>query len=280
MGGAFFLPAGVGTALLAMGTAAPELQAVAAVTAAFAAIGLLDDALVLIGRHNRGLPGRTKLLLQLAVGLGFYWWLDRTVLLSPYKMRWLIPLPQPLGLWYAGKWCLPLSVFTYAAMSNGVNLTDGADGLAAGVAAAAFFGMTVAVLPIYPALAVFGASMAGACVGFLAHNRHKAAVFMGDTGSLALGGALAAMAVCTGLYLPLLVASGIFVIETLSVVGQVAYFKWTRRRYGEGRRWLRMAPLHHHLELSGLPEPRIVASAYMTGLALALAAAHLALISV
>lgn len=192
-----------------------------------------------------------------------------------------MPLPPPLpwGLLYLGKLYTPLTAFCFAAMSNGVNLTDGLDGLAAGTAAVAFIGMAIAVMPIYPTLGVFGAAMAGACLGFLAHNRHVADVFMGDTGSLALGGGLAAMASCTGMFFPLLIASAWFVVETVSVIGQVAYFRATKKLSGTGKRWLKMAPFHHHLELSGLSEPQIVIFAYIFSLVCACLAAFVGLIS-
>ncbi|KAK0579301.1 hypothetical protein LWI29_024179 [Acer saccharum] len=139
--------------------------------------------------------------------------------------------------------------------------------------------MSIAVLPICSDLSVFGASMAGACVGFLSHNRYKASVFMGDTGSLALGGALAAMAACTGMFFPLFVSSGIFVVEASSVIIQVSYFKTTKRLQGTGRRLFKMAPFHHHLELCGLKEPTIVAGAYVISSVLALFAGFVGLVS-
>ncbi|KAJ0016875.1 hypothetical protein Pint_09984 [Pistacia integerrima] len=192
----------------------------------------------------------------------------------PLTMKMLVPLPAPLGLLFLGKFYLLLTSFTFVSMGNGINLTDGLDGLAAGTAALAFIGMSVAVLPICPELSIFGASMAGACVGFLLHNRYRASVFMGDTGSLALGGALAAMAACTGMFLPLFVSSGIFVVEALSVIMQVLYFKTTKCLLGAGRRLFRMAPFHHHLELCGLKEPIIVAGAYVMSSVLALFAGY------
>lgn len=279
MGGLFFVPVGIGVARFVTGFVSDEVWGVAVATLAFAAIGLLDDGLTAWRSVKYGLPGWMKFVLQLACGAWFAFWLNSSTLPSPYKMRTIVPLPAPLGLWYAGKWYLPLTVFCFASMSNGVNLTDGLDGLAAGTAAIAFIAMSIAVLPIYPALGVFGTSMAGACMGFLVHNRHKASVFMGDTGSLALGAALAAMAACTGMFLPLFIASGVFVVETLSVVGQVAYFKLTRKLYGKGRRWLRMAPFHHHLELLGVKEPVIVMCAYAIAFVHGIVAAYVALIS-
>ncbi|KAJ0960863.1 hypothetical protein J5N97_001248 [Dioscorea zingiberensis] len=190
-------------------------------------------------------------------------------------------MPQPFGLVYLGKPYMILTAFCFASMGNGVNLTDGLDGLAGGAAALcmAFIGMSVAVLAICPELAVFGASMAGACIGFLFHNRYKASIFMGDTGSLALGGALAAMAACTGMFFPLFISSGLFVLEVLSVIVQVSVMKVTKRIYGVARRFFRMAPVHHHFELCGFREPIIVASAYAISFVFALVAGYIGLIS-
>ncbi|KAF6167520.1 hypothetical protein GIB67_031721 [Kingdonia uniflora] len=144
-----------------------------------------------------------------------------TLFILQYRKA-LVPLPA-LGLIYLGNLYPILTTFCFVSMGNGVNLTDGLDGLAGGTAALAFIGMSIAVLPICSDLSIFGASMAGACVGFLMHNRYKASVFMGDTGSLALGGALAAMAACTGMFFPLFISSGIFVVEASSVIMQVSF---------------------------------------------------------
>ncbi|XP_038981446.1 phospho-N-acetylmuramoyl-pentapeptide-transferase homolog isoform X2 [Phoenix dactylifera] len=256
-----------------------QLNGAAVATFAFAIIGLLDDLLSCIKSHNYGLPGWVKLSLQVAVGAWFSFWLDSSNISTPYSRKWLVPLPPPFGLVSLGKFYLILTAFCFAAMGNGVNLTDGLDGLAGGSAALAFVGMSVTVLAICPELAVFGASMAGACIGFLFHNRYKASIFMGDTGSLALGGALAAMAACTGMFFPLFIASGIFVMEVLSVIIQVLSVKITKRLYGTSRRVFRMAPVHHHFELCGLKEPIIVASAYVISYILALLAGYIGLIS-
>ncbi|KAL5997548.1 hypothetical protein ACLOJK_008478 [Asimina triloba] len=266
MGGLFFIPIGITVARAIAGFSSVGVCGAATATLAFAVIGLLDDILSSVKYHNYGL--------------------------SP--------------------------LFKFGLLAAVVNLTDGLDGLAGGTAALAFVGMSIAVLPICSGqyepfntrrdyewqyidvsttndseqnvsaylslcpeaeLAVFGASMAGACVGFLSHNGYKASIFMGDTGSLALGGALAAMAACTGMFFPLLIASGIFIIEVLSVIIQVSFFKATRRLYGVGRRLFRMAPLHHHLELCGMAEPRIVISAYIVSSILALLSGYVGLIS-
>ncbi|PON72596.1 Phospho-N-acetylmuramoyl-pentapeptide transferase [Parasponia andersonii] len=279
MGGLFFVPVGVLVAKYITGFSSTEVSGAAAATLAFGAIGLLDDILILVKNHNSGLSARAKILLEVAVGVCFSFWLNTRSVSSPYGMKMLVPLPAPLGLVKLGKWYLLLTSFCLVAMGNGVNLTDGLDGLAGGTAALAFVGMSIAVLPICSDLSIFGASMAGACVGFLLHNRYKASVFMGDTGSLALGGGLAAMAACTGMFFPLFVLSGIFVVEASSVIMQVLYFKTTKYFRGTGRRLFRMAPIHHHLELCGIKEPLIVAGAYVIASSLALFAGYLGLIS-
>ncbi|MBA0836590.1 hypothetical protein Goarm_008791, partial [Gossypium armourianum] len=279
MGGLFFLPVGLFVSNFATGFSSVEVAAAGAATLAFATIGLLDDALCVIKQQSNGLSPWLRLFLQVSVGIWFSFWLNATNLSSPYGMKMLVPLPAPLGLVCFGKVYLLLTSFCFVSMGNGVNLTDGLDGLAGGTAALAFIGMSIAVLPVCPELAIFGASMAGACVGFLLHNRYKASVFMGDTGSLALGSALAAMAACTGMFFPLFLSSGIFVFEASSVILQVVYFRTTKRLHGTGRRLFRMAPFHHHLELGGVKEPVIVAGAYVVSCVLALFAGYVGLIS-
>ncbi|XP_042478413.1 phospho-N-acetylmuramoyl-pentapeptide-transferase homolog isoform X1 [Macadamia integrifolia] len=279
MGGLFFIPVGISVARAVAGLSSVEVSGVAVATIAFAVIGLLDDISSFIKNHNYGLPAWLKLFLEVAVGISFWFWLDSTHISSPYSMRMLVPLPSPLGLIYLGKLYPILTAFCFVSMGNGVNLTDGLDGLAGGTVALAFIGMSIAVLPICSDIAIFGASMAGACVGFLMHNRYKASVFMGDVGSLALGGALAAMATCTGMFFPLFISSGVFVLEALSVILQVSHFKMTKRLYGAGRRLFRMSPLHHHLELCGIREQFIVTMAYFISSALAILAGYVGLVS-
>ncbi|KAI7999206.1 hypothetical protein LOK49_LG09G01140 [Camellia lanceoleosa] len=280
MGGLFFVPIGIIVAEVLVGFSSIEVSGAAAATLAFAAIGLLDDIFSLIKNHNNGLSAWMRIFLEVAVGSLFSFWLDNTKISSPYSMKMLVPLPPPLGLVFLGKCYLLLTSFCFVSMANGINLTDGLDGLAGGTAALAFIGMSIVVLPICSDLAIFGASMAGACIGFLSHNRYKASVFMGDTGSLALGGALAAMASCTGMFLPLFISSGIFVLEAASVIMQVSFFKTTKCLRGAGHRLFRMAPFHHHLELCGVKEPVIVAGAYVLSCLLALFAGYVGLISV
>jgi phospho-N-acetylmuramoyl-pentapeptide-transferase len=178
-------------------------------------------------------------------------------------LDWVLPL---------GALVFPLGWLAMVSESNATNLTDGLDGLAAGTVAIAFLGLGALVAPTSPDLMVFCACLSGACLGFLAHNRNPAKVFMGDTGSLALGGALAAVALLTGHLLALLLLGGIFLVETLSVMAQVSYYKATKGPDGIGKRLFKMSPFHNHLELSGWSETRIVAGFYLIGGLLALLA--------
>ena len=178
-------------------------------------------------------------------------------------LGWVLPLG--LLIW-------PLGLFVFMAESNATNLTDGLDGLAAGCGATVFTGMALQLMLRGnggdPALAAFCAAMAGCWLGFLAHNRHPARLFMGDTGSLAMGAALAAVALLSNSLWPLLVMGGVFLAESLSVIIQVWVFKATKGADGQGRRVFRMAPLHHHFELGGLPEQQVVLRFWLASLAL------------
>lgn len=178
-----------------------------------------------------------------------------------------------------GGYYLLLIVFTFILMAHGHRLTDELDGFAGGTSALAFVAMSVAVLPICSDVSVFGTSMAGACVGFLLHNRYKASVIMGNTGSLAMGGALAAMASCSGMFIPLFIASGILVIEVIAVAIQAFFFRITESIQGKARNFFQVAPLHHYLELCGVREPSIVAGAYCISAFLAVFAAYVGLAS-
>ncbi|KAL7129700.1 hypothetical protein ABFS83_13G085400 [Erythranthe nasuta] len=278
MGGLYFIPIGLIVAQFVLNFASAEVSGAVLSTIAFAAIGLLDDILS-INNNNVGLPGWMRVLLEVAVGMWFSYWLYTTNITTPYSMKRVVPLPAPLGLVSIGKFYPVLTSFCFVSMANGINLTDGLDGLAAGTAALAFIGMSIVVLPICSDLSVFGASMAGACVGFLFHNRYRASIFMGDTGALALGGALAAMASCTGMFFPLFISSGIFVLEALSVIVQVSLFKATKYFRRRGYRFFRMAPFHHHLELCGIKEPVIVGAAYVVASVLVIFAAYVGLTS-
>ena len=258
MGGLLVVPVGVilGSWICVEGTAAVQLIAVSSVTLAFMVIGGLDDWSSLTKQTNTGLTPRGKLLLQGIAAVGFLavagWqgWISSSVSLP---FGWSLPLG--LAIW-------PLGLFVFLAESNATNLTDGLDGLASGCGALVFSGLALQLMlrghSGDPALAGFCMTMAGAWLGFLMHNRHPARAFMGDTGSLAMGAALSAVALLSDSLWPLLLMGGVFLAESLSVIVQVWVFKATKGADGQGRRILRMAPLHHHFELGGTSERTVV----------------------
>ncbi|NEQ98843.1 MAG: phospho-N-acetylmuramoyl-pentapeptide-transferase [Cyanothece sp. SIO2G6] len=256
MGGLFFVPVAVivtgvmtqasGVALAAMG-----------LTLLYGGVGLLDDWRVIQRQSNKGISPRTKLLLQVGGAIAFSLWLlisghtDLTTI--HFAFGWAIPL----GILF---WLV--AIFVPVAQSNATNLTDGLDGLAAGTSALTFVGLAVLTAEQSPDLMVFSACMSGACLGFLCYNRNPAAVFMGDTGSLAIGGGMAAIALMTGQLFGLFILSGIFFAESLSVIAQVSYYKATKDEAGTGKRLFKMAPIHHHFELSGWSELTVVGVFY------------------
>jgi phospho-N-acetylmuramoyl-pentapeptide-transferase len=264
MGGVFFVPVAVIAALALSGLAA-EVVAVCAVTFGYGAIGWLDDWQILRRKSNKGISPWMKLALQIGFGVLFCLWLAWNQAGSITTIALPFGFVLPLGLLF---W--PLAVFVLVAESNATNLTDGVDGLAAGTVAIALLGLGAMVAPTSPGLMIFCACMSGSCLGFLVHNHNPARVFMGDTGSLALGGALAGVALLTNTLWALFVLSGIFFVETLSVMAQVSYYKATKGPDGIGKRLFKMAPLHHHLELSGWSELQVVAVFYLINALLAL----------
>jgi len=216
-------------------------------------LGLADDLLAVRRGRNLGLLARHKIVIQLASGAA----------LGDLAWRWgfsgqAVPFDGQPAL---GGWLVPIGAVAFAAGSNAFNLTDGLDGLAGGTGAIAFGALAgVALLRHQPGAALAAAVLAGSLAGFLFYNIFPARVFMGDTGSLALGTALVAAAIVNGVlwYLPLLAV--IFVVETLSVIAQVASFKMT------GRRVFRMSPLHNHFHLLGWEETRVALSFWAVGL--------------
>ncbi|KAG0484668.1 hypothetical protein HPP92_008747 [Vanilla planifolia] len=279
IGGLFFIPVGITIVKAVVGHRSGYVNAAGAATLCVAAIGLANDIFKFAKNPKHRLHGWIKLLLHVAVGVCFSLWLDSTNLPTPYSMKLLVPLPPPFGLVQLGKCYFVLTVFCFVAMPNGIKLTDKADGLVGGVSALAFVGMSIAVLPICPELAVFGASMAGASVGFVFHNRYKSSILMGDVGSLGLGGALSAMAACTGMFFPLFISAGVFTLESLMVAVQVAVLKATIRRKGTARFISRLPPLRQLLRSYGLKVPVIVASAYVVSGILAIFAGYVGLVS-
>ncbi|MBC8506003.1 MAG: phospho-N-acetylmuramoyl-pentapeptide-transferase [Anaerolineales bacterium] len=220
----------------------------------FSLIGVADDWEGLRGRRRgEGMRARTKLILQIIVAFGasygLYHFLDAPHLYMPG-----FNIDFRVGLWY-----FPIAMFLIVGFSNAVNLSDGLDGLAGLISATAFVAYGgIAVLQGQIFLARFCFTLVGALFGFLWFNVHPAQLFMGDTGSLGLGATLAVVALMTGQWGVLPIIGIIPVSITLSVMIQTGYFKLTKRLYGEGRRVFKMAPLHHHFELSGWSETQIV----------------------
>ncbi|KAI4343075.1 hypothetical protein MLD38_027620 [Melastoma candidum] len=279
MGGLFFVPVGVAVSEFVVGFSSVEVTAAAGATLIFAVIGFLDDALSLIKDQDHYLSAWFKLSLEVAVGCFFSLWLESASISSPYGMKMLVPLPSPLGLVCLGKLYFLLTSICFVSTGNGINMIDGVDGLAGGVAALAFIAMSIVVLPICADLAIFGSSMAGACIGFLLHNRYKASVFMGETGSLALGGALAAMAACTGMFFPLFISCGVSVVEAIQFTMQASQFNAAKCSSIQRHNRHRVIPLHHRLLLHGFKEPAIVALAYVISLVFCILAGYTGLTS-
>ncbi len=222
----------------------------------FSLLGFSDDYIKLQGNRSLGLKARHKIFLMVLFSslVGFY-----IYLYLPEAARLLVPFTsKEIHLdWLV----VPFVIAVYLATANAVNLTDGLDGLAAGTCALAFLGFAVISFMLgNPTGTYLAATGLGLCLGFLWFNCYPADIIMGDTGSLALGAFLASIAVFQGLALFLLLVGGVFVLVTLSVIIQVIYFRLTG-----GKRILRMSPLHHHFELSGWAEPRIVIRFWIAG---------------
>ncbi|KAJ4780848.1 Phospho-N-acetylmuramoyl-pentapeptide-transferase [Rhynchospora pubera] len=278
MAGLFFIPIGVIVGVVLTGKTSDPVNGTIIATLAFGVVGFFDDVLRGGGRHA-GLPGWLKLTIQASVGLCFCHWLDTASMLTPYTMKRLIPLPSPFGLQYLGSFYFVATMFCFLATTNGVTVTDGIDGLATGTAALAFLGLSVAVLALSPELAVFGSSMAGGCIGFLFHNRYKASIVMGQTGSMALGAALTAIASCSGMLFPLFIATGFFNMELFSIAFQVSYLSVTRRTFWFMRNISHLGPIHCRWKSSGIKDTVIVSGAYVLSCFLALLAGYVGLIS-
>lgn len=270
MGGMFFIPVAIIVALVWSGWMLSwqdfmDVLAVSIVTFAYGVIGWLDDWQIVRRRSNKGISPRMKLALQTGCGVLFCLWLTWSQPASITSISLPLGFVLPLGMLF---W--PLAVFVLVAESNATNLTDGVDGLAAGTCAVALLGLGALVAPTSPGLMVFCACMSGSSLGFVAHNRNPAAVFMGDTGSLALGAALAAVGLLSQNLWGLFILSGIFFVESISVIAQVGYYKATKDVNGIGQRLLKMSPFHNHLELSGWSETQIVAAFYLINCVLVL----------
>ena len=281
-------------------------------------IGFLDDYIKVFRKNKDGLKGRFKIVGQIGIGIivGATLYYHDDVVIREFStpvsvesgvietpafqdvkaLKTTIPffknneLDYENLLGFLGESMTPVlyifvAIFIITAVSNGANITDGIDGLAAGTSA--IIGLTIAIfaylsgnaifsqylnimyIPNSGELVIFASAFIGACVGFLWYNAYPAQVFMGDTGSLMLGGVIAVLALTLRKELLIPIMCGIFLVENLSVMIQVAYFKYTRRKYGEGRRIFLMSPLHHHYQKKGIHESKIVTRFWISGILLA-----------
>lgn len=281
MGGIIILLAVLIPALLWMRMDSIYTWMIILVTLILGVVGFVDDYIKVVRKDKSGLSGRLKVAGQVSVGLllgcTLYFWPE----FQEFNTLTTVPFLKNVNIDYAflGEalgWIIyiPVVIFVITAVSNATNLTDGLDGLAAGTSAIAglilgIFAyvsgrtdfssfLNIMYLPGAGELTIFTASLVGACMGFLWYNTYPASVFMGDTGSLAIGGAFGALGLMLHKELLLPVVCGIFFMETISVIIQTTYFKYTRRKYGEGKRVFLMAPIHHHFEKKGWPESKIV----------------------
>ncbi|MFN3761569.1 MAG: phospho-N-acetylmuramoyl-pentapeptide-transferase [Anaerolineae bacterium] len=240
----------------------------------YALIGAVDDLAGVRGvRQGEGLTARQKLLweigLTFVIALILHFGLDLRSMAIPG-----VPQKIDIGFLY-----IPVAMFVIIGASNAVNFTDGLDGLAGIIAASTFLAYgVIAYLQGQIYLVRFCFTVVGACFAFLWYNAHPAQLFMGDTGSLALGATLGVVALMTGQWLILPVVALVPVAEVLSVIIQVSYFKYTKRRYGQGRRVFKMSPLHHHFELLGWSETQVVQRFWLVQLMAAMAGVALALL--
>lgn len=271
-------------------------------------IGFLDDYIKVFKKNKEGLAGRFKVVGQITVGLivAITLFSHQDVVIRQYfsetnfvdisSLKTTIPFLKHNEFDYCNLFSflgdyacyvyIPIVIIIITAVSNGANITDGIDGLAAGTSA--IIGTTLAVLayvsgntifadylnimfiPNTGEVVIFCLAFVGACIGFLWHNSFPARVFMGDTGSLAIGGIIAVIALIIRKELLIPVLCGIFLIENVSVMIQVGYFKYTKKKYGEGRRVFKMAPLHHHYQKMEMHESKIVMRFFIVGIMLAI----------
>ena len=299
MGGLIIIAAVLGSSLLVCRLDSIYTLLLVVTTLWCGAIGFTDDYIKVFKHHKEGMSERGKLILQFGLGL----FIALTVCISPaiptdrlvttipfvkaheFDYSWLSPFRGQLGVYCSWGIYMVMIILVILACSNGTNLTDGMDGLAAGTSA--IVGVAIGVIawlsgdvldakylnimyiPGAGEVAIYMAAFVGALLGFLWYNTFPAQVFMGDTGSLTIGGVIGVSAVLIRKELLLPVLCGIFLMESLSVIIQRRYFKYTRIKYGEGRRVFLMAPLHHHYQKKGIPEPRIVTRFWIIGIILA-----------
>jgi phospho-N-acetylmuramoyl-pentapeptide-transferase len=258
-------------------------------------IGGIDDYIKVFKKDKEGMKATTKLIGQLMLGVIIAITIDYTHKLNHIPLETNLPISK-LRLSYTdilpgegNAWLIyiPIIIFICMAVTNAVNLTDGIDGLAAGTTAIVGTGLgilayatgnikfsqylNIIYVPQSGEVVIFLAAIIGACLGFLWYNGYPAQVFMGDTGSMALGGAIAAVSIIIKMELLLPILCGIFFAESISVIMQVTYFKYTKKKYGEGRRIFLMSPLHHHFQKKQIPESKITLRFWLITVILVLA---------
>ncbi|MBQ9462085.1 MAG: phospho-N-acetylmuramoyl-pentapeptide-transferase [Bacteroidales bacterium] len=299
MGGIIIIVALLGSALLVCRLDSIYTILLIITTLWCGGIGFADDYIKVFKHNKEGMSEKGKLVLQFGLGLV----VALTVCISPdiptdklvttipfikaheFDYSWLSPFSGQLGVYCSWGIYMLMIIFVILACSNGTNLTDGMDGLASGTSA--IVGVVIGVMawlsgdvidarylnimyiPGSGEVAIFMAAFVGALIGFLWYNTFPAQVFMGDSGSLTIGGIIGVSAVLIRKELILPLLCGIFLMESLSVIIQRTHFKRTKKKYGEGRRVFLMAPLHHHYQKQGVPEPRIVTRFWIIGIILA-----------
>ena len=299
MGGLIIIAAVLGAALLVCRLDSIYTLLLIVTTLWCGAIGFADDYIKVFKHNKEGMSERGKLILQFGLGL----FIALTVCISPaiptdrlvttipfvkaheFDYSWLSPFRGQLGVYCSWGIYMVMIILVILACSNGTNLTDGMDGLAAGTSAIVGVALgiiawlsgdvldakylNIMYIPGAGEVAIYMAAFVGALLGFLWYNTFPAQVFMGDTGSLTIGGLIGVSAVLVRKELLLPILCGIFFMESLSVIIQRTHFKRTKKKYGEGRRVFLMAPLHHHYQKQGIPEPRIVVRFWIIGIILA-----------
>lgn len=285
MGGVIILTAVLLPTLLLAKLNNPLVQIIIFATLWMGLIGFIDDYLKVVKKLSLGLIARYKLVGQIFLGCIVSYWIFQIPDYIDISTKTTVPffknVELDLGFLY------PIMVIlVITGTSNAVNLTDGLDGLLAGLLAISFsvfsaityitgrfdFSdyLNILYIPNAGELTIFTSAMAGACIGYLWFNSHPAEVFMGDTGSLSTGAALGTLAVLLKKELLLLIIGGVFVWEAVSVIIQIGYYKYTQLNHGKGERFFKMAPIHHHFELKGWPESKVVVRFWIIGLLLAL----------
>ena len=285
MGGVLILIAALIPTLFFSNLNNPLIKIVIFATVWMGVLGFIDDYLKIIKKVELGLIARYKMAGQIILGIIISYWILNIPEFSEFNTKTTIPFLKnveiDLGFFY------PLMVvLVITGTSNAVNLTDGLDGLATGLLAIAFTAfsaiayitgrvdfsnyLNIIYIPDAGELTIFSSAMAGACIGYLWYNTNPAEIFMGDTGSLSTGAALGTLSILLKKELLLIIIGGVFVFEAISVIIQVTYFRWSRIKTGEGKRYFKMAPIHHHFELSGWPESKVVVRFWIIGLLLAL----------